>query len=243
MTIRSAVRMSTPDVSLLADRLTRDRLSSYLSSTAGDLRSAIALYDWNLGAAAAMYEDLGRLEVVFRNAVDQALVRHGATESWRTSWYRQSHLFPGRRTSRARADIHGARQRATRGGQRGEMHGRVIAELNFGFWRFLYEASYHTSMWVPCLAAVLPGHPASHDARQVRADVARRMRRFHALRNRIAHHEPIHQWDLAREHGHLLEVIGWICSRTRDWAETASRTQQVLASRPRRSHEQSAQQG
>ena len=235
--------MSMPDVSLLANRLTRDRLSSYLRSTGGDLHSAIALYDWNIGAAAALYEDLARLEVVFRNAVDHALVRHGAAESWGTSWYRQSHLFPGRRTSRARADIDAARKRATRGGQRGEMHGRVIAELNFGFWRFLCETSYHTSMWVPCLVAVFPEHPASHDARQVRADVARRMRRLHALRNRIAHHEPIHRWDLAREHRHLLELIGWICSRTQGRAEAASRTQQVLADRPRRLREQSAQCG
>lgn len=224
--------MSTPDADLLADRLTRGRLGSYLSAVAGDAQAAIALYDWNLGAAAALYEDLGRLEVVFRNTVDQALVRHGAVEAWHAPWYRQSHLFPSRRTSRARTDIQAARQRATRDGRRGEAHGRVIAELNSGFWRFLCEAPYHTSMWVPCLVAVFPGHPSGNDARQVRIDVARRMRCLHALRNRIAHHEPIHRWDLAREHQHLLEVMGWICTETRDWAETASRTPGVLSIRP-----------
>ena len=45
-----------------------------------------------------------------------------------------------------------------------ETHGRVIADLNFGFWRFLCEASHHTSIWVPCLAVVFPGHPSSDDA-------------------------------------------------------------------------------
>ena len=37
----------------VAQRLTRERLSSYLSETGGDLREALGLYDWNIRAGAA----------------------------------------------------------------------------------------------------------------------------------------------------------------------------------------------
>ncbi len=54
-----------------------DRLRSYLLVSGGDFRSAIDLYDWGSQIGAAFHEDLGRLEVVFRNAVDTTLVAHG----------------------------------------------------------------------------------------------------------------------------------------------------------------------
>ncbi len=67
---------------------------------------------------------------------------------------------------------------------------------------------------------------------RVRADVEARMKRQHFLRNRIAHHEPIHERDLASDHRELLEVVGWICADSRAWVESASRTPTVLSNRP-----------
>lgn len=224
--------MSSVDYQVIATRLTRDRLASYLHATGGSLGSAIDLYDWNTLAGGALQEDLGRLEVLFRNAIDGALVRHGRARGWQRTWYRRTQLFPGQPGYRARADVDKARHRATRGGRQPEAHGKVIAELGFGFWRYLCEPPYHTSLWVPALTAVFPLHPLPLDTRRVRADVADRMQRLHFLRNRIAHHEPIHRRDLARDHRQLLEVVGWICSDSRSWVATRSRTPAVLASRP-----------
>ena len=51
-----------------------------------------------------------------------------------------------------------ARARATKGGG-SERRGKVIAEFNFGFWRFLCSAGYLTSLWVPALCGAFPHHP------------------------------------------------------------------------------------
>ena len=119
-----------------------------------------------------------------------------------------------------------------RGGRRAEVHGRVIAELNFGFWRYLCEPPYLTSLWVPAVASAFPLHPSTLHPEQVRVDVADRMQRLHFLRNRVAHHEPIHRRDLSRDHGQLLELVGWMCSESRYWVAATSRTPEVIAARP-----------
>ena len=60
----------------MAGRLTAERIGPYLESAAGDLATALHLYDWNSAVAGAMHADLGRLEVIVRNAFDAALNGH-----------------------------------------------------------------------------------------------------------------------------------------------------------------------
>lgn len=223
--------MSTINYPVIATRLTAERLRSYQVVSGGDVQRAIQLYDWNTEMSGALHEDLGRLEVVFRNAIDAALRGHGAGRHWPTVWYRRRQIFPGKLARRALQDIAAARSRATVGGLP-EIHGKVIAELNFGFWRFLCASAYLTSLWVPALAAAFPHHPASGDARTVRRDVDDRIQRLHFLRNRIAHHEPVHHRDLQHDLAHLQELVGWICPESRSWIVERSRSQAVLRRRP-----------
>lgn len=223
--------MSTFDPSRIAARLTMDRLGSYLAASGGDLARAVDLYDWNASVGAAFHEDVGRLEVVLRNAVDSALVAYGSAQGWPTVWYRRHQLFPGKHGRRAIEDVDAARRRATRR-KKPETHGKVIAELTFGFWRYLCTAPYLTSLWVPALAAAFPNHPTPTDPRAVRQDVEDRIQRVHFLRNRVAHHEPIHQRNLKRDQVSLLEVAGWICTDTHLWIAGTSRASLLLAQRP-----------
>ncbi len=223
--------MSTLNYPVIADRLSLDRLASYLRATGGNVDSAIELYDWNTQVGAALYEDLGRLEVIFRNTVDTALVAYGQSRGWSQDWYRRRKLFPGKAGNRAWDDVAAARRRATRRG-RAETHGRVVAELSFGFWRFLCTPNYLTSLWVPVLAAAFPCHPDAGDPRRVRAAVDDRIQRLHFLRNRIAHHEPIHHRNLGHDHDALLDVVDWICADSHQWVKSVTRTPSVINDRP-----------
>ncbi len=56
-------------------RLTVERLTSYLVRTDRDEKAALRLYDWNIRVSGALLEDIGGLEVLFRNSVDRALRR------------------------------------------------------------------------------------------------------------------------------------------------------------------------
>jgi hypothetical protein len=138
---------------LVAERLTRERLGSYLDASGRDLVKALELYQWNTLMGGALHEDIGRFEVVLRNALDQALTAHGQQSGWPTPWYQRQTLFSGKHGQRAFADISTARDRATRRGSLPESRGKVVAELTFGFWRYLCTPPYLTSLWVPVLAA------------------------------------------------------------------------------------------
>lgn len=120
--------MSTFDAGTVGRRLSAERMATYLDAADDDERAALELYDWNVRAAGALYEDIGRVEVVLRNAFDVALSELGARRGWRDPWFERRQLFPGRHGARAVIEIDLAAQRARRRGVP-VVHGRVIAEL------------------------------------------------------------------------------------------------------------------
>jgi hypothetical protein len=68
--------------------------------------------------------------------------------------------------------------------------GKVVAEVMFGFWRYLTIAAHEKTVWVPYLNIVYP-------AGTNRADVDKLVERVYRVRNRVAHHEPLLRRDPA----------------------------------------------
>lgn len=111
------------------------------------------------------------------------------------------------------------------------MEGKVIAELSFGFWRYLVAKRYQATAW-PALQKAFPLHPDGSAAPRV--DIDDRMQRIHVLRNRIAHHEPIFRRNVAHDYADMLTLVGWVSREASDWVEELSRVPTMLAQRPRR---------
>ena len=103
----------------------------------------------------------------------------------------------------------------------------MIAELSFGFWRYILAAHYQTTPWAPALRRVFP-----HLSSQQRATVYPPIDRLHSLRNRVAHHEPVHSLNVAARYKELLHLSGWIDPAAAAWIGQASRISSVLAARP-----------
>lgn len=218
--------MSTIDSGILQQRLTPTRLSSYLNDSGGDVDQALALYDWNTALSGALHETLGRFEVVLRNALDEQLTNLASRRDWTRPWYRQ----PGLLDLRGAADVEVARAKAIDRSPI-ELHGKVVAELTFGFWRYLLEKRYHTTLWVPALRHAFPNHPR-YPAADFGPDIRKRVQRLHLLRNRVAHHEPIHRRNIARDDAGLSDVVAWICRDSAEWITNTSRVKEVLGNRP-----------
>ena len=140
---------STFNPTVILDSLTIDRLRSYLEDCDNDLDRALNLYAWNAQVAAAFLEDLGRLEVVLRNRFDKALTALVTSSGHASHWFDQPALFPGRHGEHALDDIAKAKFRATKNGRSPVARNKIIAELSFGFWRYLCAERYLTSLWVP----------------------------------------------------------------------------------------------
>jgi hypothetical protein len=200
--------------------LSPERLAPYVAA-AGGLNAAEELHGWNLAVSGAFYEVLGAFEVTLRNALHaQLMAWHGRRAG---AWYSD----PRRVLSeKSREDVQAARDRVHRL-NRPETPGRVIAELGFGFWRFLLASQYENTLWTPHLRHAFP-----HLQPQSRRNVHDRVARLNQLRNRVAHHEPIHGRDLAGDHADLLAVAAWIHPTVAGWVAALSRVPALLASRP-----------
>lgn len=65
-----------------------------------------------------------------------------------------------------------------------------------------------------------------------RSEVAAPLTALHALRNRLAHHEPVFGRNLAQDWNDVLLVGGAICPQVQVWIQQTSRVPAVLAARP-----------
>jgi hypothetical protein len=210
-----------PDAKRIVAALSPERFAPYLRSAAGDLHAAMRLYEWNLAVSGAFYEALSILEVALRNALSSQLAAHHGTLAGQ--WYDDP---LGVMSDLAHDDIAAARRRVRKLG-RAETPGRVVAELNFGFWRFLLTKRYEATLWTGYLRLAFPNLQP-----QKRAAVYLALDKMHTVRNRIAHNETIHSRDLTADMLTIYRLLDWIDADVRAWAVSISRLQPIIASRP-----------
>ena len=215
--------MSSAPAPLLQQRLSVERLRSYLSATAGDLDAAIALYEWNCAVSAALFEVLGDVEVIVRNALHDSLTSWHARGTFDGEWYDNEH---GLLATEAAFYVDAARARLEKR-RKPVSPGAMVAELNFGFWRYLLTKKYSSTLWPAAGRTAFPN--MDHRRPQM---LWARIGRLNDLRNRIAHHEPIHWRDIALDLKDCLMVIRAVCPVSEAWSRDRSRVLQVLALRP-----------
>lgn len=212
----------------VARLLSKPRLNAYKAAVShGRLEPALELYAWNLAIGSAFFESIHYLEVALRNTIDGSLTAWTAATTAGgpvlapTPWYRSA---PSLLSAESQQKVAYAIKCATEKGSRPEVHGRVVAELSFGFWWSLLADSYSRSLWQPCLRSAFPN--ARRGRLHADLDDVRK------LRNRIAHHEPIHHRCLGDDYNKLLATAERISPRLPWWIDTTSRVPAVLAQRP-----------
>jgi hypothetical protein len=216
--------MKQGELLTLERRISAERLAPYRVAAEGDLRRAVGLYEKNAELSAAFWVVLCDLEVLVRNAMHNELTAWSVARYGRAAWYLDHGKVFNEQTIN---DIERARRHLAENG-RPETPGRLVAELPFGFWRFMLSGRYERSLWLPCLRAAFPGI----DGRGIRRDVHDAIRDQHLLRNRIAHHEPIHNRPLEALHEQALTIAEWVCPVTRQWIEVRSRVPALLSAPP-----------
>lgn len=192
--------MQDHDWKKLEHCLSRDRLAAYGHDTPGH-RIMTARYLWNIAVCESLYAPLHLLEVGLRNAIDRAMNKSTGT----ASWYDLVTLTPWGHTQ-----IGSAKTNISRSGKT-VVPGRVVAELQFGFWTSMFENHYETTgaRFLPRgIKSTFPHMPKSfHKRKQIKADLDK----IRTLRNRIFHHERIIHWiDLPQQHQLILEFLGWL---------------------------------
>jgi hypothetical protein len=216
--------------------ISADRFERYLADAAGSPEAAASLYAWSGRVAGAVYEELGMVEIVLRNVLDcQLCLFHRRRMRGNGQWWAEPQMPWGlgrRRDLRLAEQVSVARQQATDGGQHPVVPGKVVAELHFGFWRYLLASKYYTALWVPALSAAFPHLPV-RDRKSASANrmVFDALGHLNKARNRVAHHEPMTASACAC-HNDIVKVAGWIDPKARAWIHDTGRITAVLATRP-----------
>lgn len=105
----------------------------------------------------------------------------------------------------------------------------MIAELSFGFWRVLVASKYHASLWVPSVHRAFPFGDAN--IRQRRIEVEGLLKQIGSVRNRAAHHEPVHQRDLNMDLQRTITIASWISPDAGAWVADVSTLPRILSER------------
>lgn len=155
------------------------------------------------------------LEVTLRNAVHNALsAAHGPV------WYEKISLQESEvlALSEAKKYIEDRCEEIT--------PGRIVAELNFGFWVRLFSAAYDRTLWGPSFRRILP---MKFDRRAV----YERLKDIKTFRNRIAHHIRIigRKKTVADHYLEAMETIGWFSPTMRLWVEQTNCVEERLSKR------------
>lgn len=206
-------------LSRLTAALAAERLDAYRRDGV-PVDTAVARYLRNVALCEALYPPLQLAEVALRNAVHGSLRVRYASDLWFESAAVPMAEWQRLQVTKARQKLTDENKPVTAG--------RMIAELNFGFWTgFLNKHQARTG-----LGFHLARHAMAHAPREARdlAALDARWTKLRDLRNRVFHHERIvHFADLAEQHRLLHESIQWISPELQHLAASVDRFPAVHA--------------
>ena len=91
--------------------------------------------------------------------------------------------------------------------------GKIIAELNFGFWTELLTSrdNKYTDMWRKIFLDVFPNYKIKSSIDKDKISIALKIDDIRNFRNRIFHYEPIYnQSDLIKKHIDIFDILTWL---------------------------------
>lgn len=162
-------------------------------------------------------------EVVARNAVDEVLtIEFGPRWPWVQTF--ELSLPNPRNGYSPRRDLQLSRGRMP-------TTGKVIAELKFVFWCHMFTSRHETRLWDKHILSLFPGS-SEVIAATLRLRIYNDLEVIRRVRNRVAHHEPIHAYDVADALQRMHEIVAARSGETALWLGTIDHSGTVLANRP-----------
>ena len=194
--------------------LSLERFSRYLGWAAGDRDRALDLYALNTRLSEVLYTPLQVLEVTLRNRVHVVL-----TEARHDRWFDDDGFLLVKnqisQLAKAREDVYYKSKEPT--------PGDIVAALTFSFWTSMLAPAYEV-LWRTTLNRIACREDGKSLSRKA---LSRPLQAIRHLRNRVAHHEPILQWDLGKRYADILQLTGWLSPAAASWCESHSRFREV----------------
>ncbi len=197
-----------------ANIMSHTRMSRYFGACEGNSQKTLTLYRRNLQLSQELFTVISCFEVALRNAIDVHYNQVFGPE-WLRNAAVPGGIFANKRCSVAAQTINSEVTKLNNQ----YTHAKLVAELGFGFWRYLFSV-YQYRAGGQTLLRIFLARPQSRVSVQYNAAyIFTELARINDLRNRIAHHEPIcfrpghpiRNTVYAREHYLLiLQLLQWM---------------------------------
>ena len=185
----------------LEKAISKDRLEHYAKIfNLNNNKSIIKKYILNVELSKSLYFPLQTLETTLRNSIHEVLTQKLNNEFWFDD---ESFINP---KTIAKGDVKMARSKIENSKE--QSSGRIISELSFGFWSYLFGRYYEQKIWNRYVKLIFPNIP-KHIAK--RKKLAETINTIKNLRNKVFHFDTIINIESLFEiHKQILEVIEWL---------------------------------
>ncbi len=190
------------------------RMSRYTTACNSNSKQAMTLYRLNLRLSQELFTVISCFEVAIRNSIDNCYTRHHS-DDWLRNAVSQGGMFDTPNCRRTNRLIDSHLQKLTHN----YTHAKLIAEMDFGFWRYLFAQPQYFAGGQKLLQ-IFPAKPRSTPSIQYNQTfIFNQLGLINDIRNRIAHHEPIcfvagqsvKNTTYARQHyTHILQLFQWM---------------------------------
>lgn len=182
--------------------------------------AVIELYLWNAKISAEFLFPLHILEVVYRNAISDALASSVGSADWP---YKQGFL-------NSLPNIH--KKYLSKQIQKYRNPNQLIPELKLAFWQSMLTARNDGAVWSRFFWDTFPNADRELTIGNNRTEIYQCLEIIRKLRNRIAHFEPIFYRDLQGDYDRILTLIDYRCTETSRWLDANQGIAQLLGERP-----------
>lgn len=162
-----------------------ERMSRYLFATNGNTKKAMTLYRKNLQLSQEMFTVISCFEVALRNKINEQYSSQFGSD-WLRDSISQTGFFNRNTCIRTKKIIDRGYKNLVN-----YSHPKLLASLDFGFWRYLYaQPQFYAGGQT--LLKIFPSKPTSTPQIQYNHTyVFTQLEIINEFRNRIAHHEPV----------------------------------------------------
>ncbi|WP_158210457.1 Abi family protein [Myroides phaeus] len=167
------------------DIMSKARMHRYLIATGNNSRKAMTLYRKNLRLSQEMFTIISCFEVAIRNKInDQYTTQHGS--DWLKHSVTANGIFTSKKCANTNKIISKSLKKLTI-----YTHSKLLATLDFGFWRYLFAQPQYYAGGQTLLKIFLSKPKSTPTIQYNQSYIFNQLKLINDFRNRIAHHEPI----------------------------------------------------
>jgi hypothetical protein len=185
-----------------------ERIASFLYSKNETFKEVATHYIDNIKISQSIYPELCTLEVILRNAIDDALKTH-ISKTWIEDEINNNVLLDEydyqtllKAYNETKKDCKSVSKEFT--------IGKVVANLNFGFWTNICGKKYNAKIWnkPKCFYSVFVKYPYKRSIN----NISKKLYTIRRFRNRVFHYEKIFKYPnrTLNMYNDILEILSYL---------------------------------